>query len=119
MVLVTRRFWIKGSIPFLKDGEEFSRVTAADFAAGAIAGAVFGEGEIIEEGFEGSLVDFCGFDEGAGGAGDTVDAAVLVIAEGIAGAVLHVADEDVVPVAEVERAIGREFQIDGPEVAVG
>ena len=52
MVLVTRRFWIKGSVPFLKDGEEFSRVAAAEFAARAVAGAVFGEGKIFEEGFE-------------------------------------------------------------------
>jgi len=47
-------------------------------------------------------VDLCWFDEGACRVGDTVDAAVLVVAEGIARAVLHVADEDVVPVDEVE-----------------
>ena len=93
---------IKGSVPFLKDGEEFSRIAAAEFASCAVAGAGFGEGEVLEEFFEGGLVDFCGFDEGAGGVGDAVDASVLVVAEGIAGAVLHVSDEDVVPVAEVE-----------------
>ena len=47
-------------------------------------------------------MDFGGLDEGATWVGDTVDAAVFVVAEGIAGAVLHVADENVVPVAEVE-----------------
>jgi len=103
----------------LEGGEDFGSVAGAEFAAGAVAGAVFGEGEVFEEGGEGGLVDFGGFDEEAVGVGDAVDAAVFVVAEGIAGAVLHVADEDVVPVDEVEGAIGREFEIDGAEVAIG
>ena len=42
-----------------------------------------------------------------------------VVAQRIAGVVLHVADEDVVPVDDVERAVGRELEVHGAEVAVG
>jgi len=86
----------------LEGGEDFCGITGAEFAAGAVAGAGFREGEVFEEGGEGGVVDFSGSDEGAVGVGDAVDAAVEVVAEGIARAVLHVADEDVVPVDEVE-----------------
>ena len=47
-------------------------------------------------------MDFCRFDEGSVRVGDAVDAAVFVVTEGVASAVLHVADEDVVPIAKVE-----------------
>ena len=63
-------------------------------------------------------MDFGGFDEGAARVGDAVDAAVLVVAERIACGMLHVADEDIVPVAEVEGAIGCKLVVDRSEVAV-
>lgn len=51
--------------------------------------------------------------------GDAVDAAVVVVAIRIARVVLHVADEGVVPVHDIERAIGGELEVHGPEVAIG
>lgn len=105
--------------PFLQSGNDELGVTVTKFAAGAVASAGFGEGEVFEEFGEAGVVDFGGFDEWATWVSDAVDATVFVIAEGVAGAVLHVADEDVVPVAEVEGAIGRELVVDGAEVAVG
>ncbi len=50
--------------------------------------------------------------------GHAVDAAVRVVAVGIAHVVLHVADDDVVPVAEIQRAVGREDGIRRAEVLV-
>ena len=41
-----------------------------------------------------------------------------VVAERVAGVVLHVADEDVVPVDDVEGAVGRKLEVHGAEVAV-
>ena len=64
-------------------------------------------------------MDFRRSDEWSVRVGDAVDAAVDVVAEWIAGAVLHVADEYVVPVDDVERAVGGELHVDGAEVAVG
>ena len=48
-----------------------------------------------------------------------VDAAVAVIAIRVALRILHVADERVVPVDEVEGAVGADLRIAGAEVAVG
>ena len=50
--------------------------------------------------------------------GDTVNAAVAMITEGITGAVLHVADEDVVPIRDIQGAIGGKFEIRGAVVTV-
>jgi hypothetical protein len=63
------------------------------------------------------LVNLGGFDLGAFGICNAVDAPVFMVAERIACAVLHVADEDVVPVDKVERAIGRELEVNGTKVA--
>ena len=52
-------------------------------------------------------------------ADDDVKAAVLVVAVRIARVVLHVADEDVVPVDHVERAVGRGVGVDRAEAFVG
>ena len=50
---------------------------------------------------------------------EAIDAAVDVIAVGIALAVLHVADERIGPVAKPQRAIGPDLRIDRAEVLVG
>jgi hypothetical protein len=104
--------------PFGDGWADLVERAAAEFAAAAVAGAVFREFEVIEESDDGSAVDFCWFEERAGRVGDAVDAAVDVVAERVAGVVLHVTDEDIVPVDQVERAIWGELEVDGAEVAV-
>lgn len=101
-VFIAWGIWLERSRPFLEGGEDFGGISGAEFAAGAVAGAVFGEGEVFEEGGDWGVVDLGGLDEGAFRVGDAVNAAVEVVAEGIACAVLHVPDEDVVPIDEVE-----------------
>ena len=44
---------------------------------------------------------------------------MLVIAIGVARAVLHVANEGIVPVDEIERSVGCEFHVDGSKVGIG
>ena len=41
--------------PFFESGEDVFRAATAEFAAGAVAGAELGEGEIFKEGEEGRL----------------------------------------------------------------
>lgn len=50
--------------------------------------------------------------------GDPINAAVSVIAQGIAGGVLHVADELVVPVHDVKRSVGGKLQVHRPKVGI-
>src|SRR5438093_1220697 len=49
---------------------------------------------------------------------DAVDAAVLAVAAGVAQVVLHVADDRVVPVQEVDRPVRPHADVGGPEVRV-
>jgi hypothetical protein len=104
--------------PFGDGWEDLVERAAAEFPAAAVAGAVFREFEVIEESGDGSAFDLSWLEERAGRVGDAVDAAVDVVAEGVAGIVLHVTDEDIVPVDDVERAVWGEFEVDGAEVAV-
>ena len=92
---------------------------SAEFATGAIAGSVFGLLEVLEELGHGGAGDLGGLDERALGVGDAVDASAFTVAIRVTRVVLHVADERVVPVDEVERAVRREFEVDRAEVAVG
>ena len=43
---------------------------------------------------------------------------MLVVAFGVAGTVLHVADEDVGPVDEIERSVGGKLKIHGTEILI-
>ena len=47
-----------------------------------------------------------------------IHAAVLPVAAGIAEVVLHVADDRVLPIREVDRPVGAHFEIGGPEVHI-
>ena len=91
-VVVAGHVWLESGDPFFKRRYDFLGIAGTEFASCPIAGAVFGEGEIVKEDDERCVVNFGGLDERAVGVGDTVDAAVFVVTEGVAGAVLHVAD---------------------------
>ena len=84
--------------------------------------AAFPQGRNADGGWfrsgDGGTVDRHRLDKRAAGVGDAVDAAMHVVAQGIAGIVLHVANEDVVPVDHVQGAIGSELKIHRAEVAI-
>ena len=91
-VVVAGHVWLESGDPFFKRRYDFLGIAGTEFASCPIAGAVFGEGEIVEEGEKRCAVNFGGLNERAIRVGDAVDAAVFVVTEGVAGAVLHVAD---------------------------
>ena len=119
MVFVGGVLGVELGDPGLDGRKHFGRRVAAEFAAGTVSGAVFGLLEVLEEFGHGGAVDLGGLQERTLGVGDAVDAAVLVVAVRIAGVMLHVPDQRVVPVEEVERAVRGEFEVDRTEVAVG
>ena len=102
VVLVAWVFVVESGGPSTECSEDICGGMLAEFAAGAVAGAVFGELEILQEFCDRLAINWGGLDEGTGGIGDPVDAAMNVIAVGVPGIVLHVADEDVVPIDDVE-----------------
>jgi hypothetical protein len=83
-----------------------------------MAHAVGGVLQVFEQRGDRLAVDGDGLLQLAARGGDAIDAAVFVVAVRVAHVVLHVADDDVVPVGEVERAIGREDGIGRTEVLV-
>ena len=119
VVLVGRVLLVELGGPGLHGGEHFARGVAAEFATGAVAGAVFGLLEVLEEFGDGSAGDLRGLHQRTLRVGDAVDAAMLAVAVGIACVVLHVADERIMPVDEVERAVRGELEVHRAEVAVG
>ena len=80
--------------PRFHGGQDFARGMAAQFAARAVAGAKFGLLQVFEQRRRLLAPATCaGFTSGRARIGDAVDAAVDVVAQRVAGVVLHVADE--------------------------
>ena len=104
--------------PFFRGGDDFGGGALAEFDAGAMAHAVGGMFQVFEQGGDGLAVDGDGLLQLAAFGGHAVDAAVFVVAVGVADVVLHVADDDVVPVGNVEGTIFAEDGIAGAEVFV-
>ena len=88
------------------------------FGAGPIPRAVLIGLQDIEQRGHGSAGDLRRHDERAIFGPHPPDPAVGMVAIGVAERMLHVADERVVPVHEVEAAVGAELQIDRPEAPV-
>ena len=104
--------------PFLRGGDDFGGGAFAELDAGAMTHAIGGMLEVFEQRGDGLTVDGDGFLQFAAFGGHAVDAAVFVVAIWVAYVVLHVADDDVVPVGDVERAIFAEDGIAGAEILV-
>ena len=105
--------------PRLRGGEHLGLRPRLEVGTGAIAGAPFGRLELLEH-FRNRLAGLrFGGQQRLLLVDEPVDAAVLVVAIGVALAVLHMADQRVGPVAKPERAIGADLRIDRPEMLVG
>ena len=105
--------------PGIGRGEHVCLRPGLEFGTSPVAGAPFGASQLLEH-----LVDRparlrLGLQERLVFIHEPVDAAVDVVAIGIALAVLHVTDERVGPVAKPQRAVGADLRIDGAKVLVG
>ena len=104
---------IEGAEPFGKRGLEGVCGEIPEGAAGTVAGAVFVGFEEVEELGDAGTDDLGGGVEGAVFPGDAPDAAFARVASFIPEGVLHVAEDGVVPVGDVEGACGAELEVDG------
>ena len=104
--------------PLLGGGDDFFGVAAAEFDVGALANAIDGMFEIFEERGNGESGDGYGFLEGAIFVDEAIDASVGVVAVGVTDIVLHVTDDEVLPIGDVEGAIGTEDGVGGAEIFV-
>ena len=82
--------------------DDFVRIPTSEFATRPVARAVFGALEVLEELRNGGSVDLGWFDERSGRVGDPVNPSVFMVAVGVAGAVLHMSDQGVLPIHYVE-----------------
>jgi len=110
-------FRLLGS-PGFDGGDHFAGGMAAQLATSAIADAQFGFLQVLEQGSDGCAIDLHGLHQRAARVGDAVDAAMHVVAQRVTRVVLHVTDEDVVPVDDIKAAIRCELDVHGAEVAV-
>ena len=92
---------------------------AAEFAAGAVAAAILGQLQVLQQFGNARAGDLRGFHQRTRRIRDAVDAAVFVVAVRVTRVVLHVADQRVVPVNEVERTVRRELQVKGGDRLLG
>lgn len=104
--------------PSLDGGEDLVGVAFAEFLARLMAVPGFGAGELGDECGEGLADEWGLFDQGAAGLGDAPDAAVAVVATGVAKVVVGVVDDGVIPIGDVDGAVGPHLDIDGAEVWV-
>jgi hypothetical protein len=91
----------------------------AQFDLGPLADLIFRLFQQIKQRGHGLAIDLEGLHQRAAFVGEAINPAMLVIAIGIANVVLHVADEGILPVENVQRAIGPDRCADGAEIGVG
>ena len=112
-----------GRIPFpgplLAGRDHILGLALAELDPGAVADSVNRVLEVRHQLVEGSAVNFDCFLERLALVGDPVDPAMKMVAGGVTDIVLHVPDDDVVPVGHVERAVGTKLDVRGSEVLVG
>ena len=91
---------------------------APQLSLGTLAGVHLGQRQVGKQRVERGPLYHGRVDQRSRRIGDAVDAAILIVAERVAGRVLHVADQRVVPVDKIEAAIGADLQVAGTEIAV-
>ncbi len=116
LVIVARR--IEPGDPCLRAPPSRRPCLARPVRACAVTSAVFGLFKQFEQRGDRLAGDVRRIDERAILVTHAPDAAVRVIAERLAQVVLQVADQGVVPVDDVQGAVGAELQIDRTEVAM-
>ena len=108
----------EGAFPRLGRGDHLRSVALAELDLRQVADLVFLALEQLEQIGNRRAVDHRLPDEGTALVGDAVDAAVHVVAVGIAEVALQMSDQRVVPVDHVEGSVGAGGGVDGPEIRV-
>ena len=91
---------------------------AAQLGLDPVAHAVFRLLEQVEQPLDRLAGDLHRLEQRPALVGDPVDAAVGPVAAGVAEVVLHVADDRVLPLEEVDRPVGPHLDVGRPEVGV-
>src|SRR5262249_1678954 len=104
--------------PLFDRGDHVVALAAAQFDLGAVADAVLLRLQRVEQLLDRLAVDLRRLGRLVADVGDLVDAAVDAVAVGVPEIVLEVGDQWVLPVGEVDGAVGADLQIRGAEVRV-
>ena len=105
--------------PALQAGEDFVGLTTTEFETRARTGAIFRQREVGEQHVDRGASDDRGLHERTRGIGNPIDTTMDMVAHRVTRAVLHVPDERIVPVGDVQGTIRRELHGDRPEITVG
>ena len=95
--------------PFAKRSRNLVGIAAAEFATGAITAAVFGQFQVFQQHLNGCTGNLRGLYQWPTGVGDAIHPAVHMVAVWVAGVVLHMPNQNVLPVDYVERSIRSEL----------
>ena len=104
--------------PFAEGGDHVLGFAFAELDAGAVAREVGAFLEQVQQLSDRFAVYLHGRHQLAAFVGDAVHAAELMVAAGVPHVVLHVADDDVLPVGHVHGAVAADLEIGWAEVAV-
>src|SRR5439155_20009750 len=104
--------------PLLDRGSHFNGISFCEHAPCLTARPSFVRGELIEK-FAGGCSDKAWFgDQGPPFCGDSPDSAMLLVAARVAKAGLIVADDRIIPIGHINRAVGANLHIDGAKTDV-
>ena len=116
IVLEGRRLRIELRDPGSHSRHDLRLGAAVEFELGPVADPVSWVGEELDELGHGAAADRHRLGHGLAIHHHPVDAAVDSVAAGVAEVVLHVADDRILPVGEVDGAVGPHLEIGGAEV---
>jgi hypothetical protein len=106
VVLVGGIVLIERLSPLIHGGDDFIRISLAQLNLGPFANLIFRLFEQCEQIGNRCAVNLERLHERPAFVGHAINSAMLMVAIRIADVVLHVADEGVLPVDDVERAVG-------------
>src|SRR5512146_2552262 len=117
-MLMIGSFGVEPFHPNVERGDHLLCLPAAEFDARPITNAVFGFAQQIEQFGNRFPRDPDGLDRRTRSARHAIDTPVDVVATGVAQMMLEMADDRILPLEEVNRPIGSDLEIDGPEIRV-
>ncbi len=116
LVLIIRIIAVERGEPCLGRGDDLARVPRTQLDLRAGADPVLGTLEQLQQGLDRSAGDLRRRREGAPLAGHPIDPPVSPVAARVAEVVLHVADDRVLPIEKIDRAVGPGLDVRRPEV---
>src|SRR5690606_7067184 len=93
-------------------------IPAAEFTPRTVPGPVFRKFQVIQKRGDISPGNGGRFDQWPRRVRNAIYATMGMVAQWVTLVVLHVANQYVVPINDIQRAVGREFHVNGPEVRV-